>query len=155
MKLIFKIRLLLLFFILALLLSGLTAFPVETELKWLLHHPSLIPSGMQAWLQHCYDALKITNEEYPMLAYGYDWLAFSHIIIAMAFIGPLKDPVKNRWIIDWALLACLAVIPLALIAGPIRQIPFFHILIDCSFGVIGIFPLLLCRKWIKQLVLQQ
>ena len=155
MKLIFKIRLLLLFFILALLLSGLTAFPVETELKWLLHHPSLIPSGMQTWLQRCYDALKTTNKEYPMLAYGYDWLAFSHIIIAMAFIGPLKDPVKNRWIIDWALLACLAVIPLALIAGPIRQIPFFHILIDCSFGVIGIFPLLLCRKWIKQLVLQQ
>ena len=144
-----------LFFILALLFSGLTAFPVETELNWLLHHPSLIPSGMQAWLQRCYDALKTTNEEYPMLAYGYDWLAFAHIIIAMAFIGPWKDPVKNSWIIDWALLACIAVIPLALIAGPIRQIPFFHILIDCSFGIIGIFPLLLCRKWIKQLALQQ
>ena len=86
-----------------------------------------------------------------MLAYGFDWLAFAHIVIAMAFIGPLKDPVKNKWIIDWAILACLAIIPLAFIAGPIRHIPIFHILIDCSFGVIGLIPLLICRKMIKQL----
>ena len=33
--------------------------------------------------------------------------------------------------------ACLAVIPLALICGPIRGIPFYWRLIDCSFGVIG------------------
>jgi hypothetical protein len=86
-----------------------------------------------------------------MLAYGYDWLAFAHIVIAMAFIGPLKDPVRNKWIIDWAILACIAVIPLAFIAGPIRQIPFFHILIDCSFGVIGLVPLFVCKSWIKKL----
>ena len=86
-----------------------------------------------------------------MLAYGYDWLAFAHIVIAMAFIGPLKDPVKNSWIIDWAILACLAVIPLAFIAGPIRQIPMFHILIDCSFGVFGLLPLIICRRMIKKL----
>ncbi len=151
MSLLKKIRLLILFFIVALILSGITAFPVETELRWLLNHPSLIPSFMLGWLQSCYDALKETNAKYPMLAYGYDWLAFAHIIIALAFIGPLKDPVKNKWIIDWAILACIAVIPLAFIAGPIRQIPFFHILIDCSFGIIGLIPLFICRNMIKQL----
>ena len=73
----------------------------------------------------------------------------------MAFIGPLKDPVKNVWIIDWAMLACVAIIPLAFIAGPIRHIPMFHILIDCSFGVLGLIPLLICRRWIRQLETQK
>ena len=146
-----KIRLLLIFFIIALILSGVTAFPVETELRWLLKHPSLVPAFAQKWLQDVYNALVETNTKYPMLAYGYDWLAFAHIVIAMAFIGPLKDPVKNKWIIDWAMLACLAVFPLAFIAGPIRQIPMFHILIDCSFGLIGLIPLVICRRWINQL----
>ena len=151
MQLITKIRALICFFIVALVLSGVTAFPLETELSWLLSHPGTTPSFMQGWLQSCYDALTITNRQYPMLAYGYDWLAFAHIVIAMVFIGPLKDPVKNSWIIDWAILACLAVIPLAFIAGPIRQIPMFHILIDCSFGVFGLLPLIICRRMIKTL----
>lgn len=139
------------FFMTALVLSGVTAFPVETELRWLLNHPSLVPSFAENWLQHVYAALKETNSKYPMLAYGYDWLAFAHIVIAMMFIGPFKDPVRNVWVIDWALLSCIAVIPLAFIAGPIRHIPLFHILIDCSFGVLGIIPLMICKRWIKQL----
>ena len=151
MPLLKKIRLLILFFIIALILSGVTAFPVETELRWLLNHPALVPAFAAPWLQQVYAALVETNAKYPMLAYGFDWLAFAHIVIAMAFIGPLKDPVKNKWIIDWAMLACVAIIPLAFIAAPIRQIPMFHVLIDCSFGIIGLLPLAICRKWIKQL----
>lgn len=139
------------FFMCALALSGVTAFPIETELHWLLQHPAMIPGGTGAWLVQCYDAIKETNARYPMLAYGFDWLAFAHLVIAMAFIGPYKDPVKNKWVIDWAILACIAIFPLAFIMGPIRQIPYFHILIDCSFGVIGLVPLLICRKWIGQL----
>ena len=69
----------------------------------------------------------------------------------MAFWGPLKNPVKNIWVIEFGMIACLMVIPLALIAGPIRQIPFYWILIDCSFGVFGIIPLYVCRKWIYTL----
>jgi hypothetical protein len=151
MTLLKKIRLLILFFIVALILSGVTAFPVETELRWLLNHPSLMPSFADAWLKDVYRALVETNQKYPMLAYGFDWLAFAHIVIAMAFIGPLKDPVKNIWIIEWAMLACVAVFPLAFIAAPIRHIPMFHVLIDCGFGAVGLIPLYFCRKWIKQL----
>jgi hypothetical protein len=151
MTLLKRIRLLILFFIVALILSGVTAFPVETELRWLLNHPSLVPNFADTWLKDVYSALLETNAKYPMLAYGFDWLAFAHIVIAMAFIGPLKDPVKNKWIIDWAMLACVAVFPLAFIAAPIRHIPMFHVLIDCSFGVVGLIPLYFCRKWIKQL----
>jgi hypothetical protein len=29
---------------------------------------------------------------YPFLAYGTDWLAFAHIVIAVFFIGPLVKP---------------------------------------------------------------
>jgi hypothetical protein len=151
MPLLKKIRLLIIFFIIALILSGITAFPVETELRWLLNHPSLIPAFAKTWLQDVYNALLETNVKYPMLAYGYDWLAFAHIVIAMAFIGPYKNPVKNKWVIDWAIIACFAVFPLAFICGPIRHIPFFHIIIDCCFGLIGLIPLLICRKMIKQM----
>ena len=155
MKQLSRIRLMILFFMIALVLSGVTAFPVETELKWLLSHPSLVPAFAQDWLQQVYNALVETNDKYPMLAYGYDWLAFAHLVIAMAFIGPFKDPVKNVWIIDWAMLACVAIFPLAFIAAPIRHIPYYHVIIDCSFGAIGIIPLLICKRWINQLKIQQ
>jgi hypothetical protein len=151
MTLLTRIRLLIIFFIIALIVSGITAFPVETELKWLLSHPSLVPAFARNWLQHVYDSLVETNNKYPMLAYGFDWLAFAHIVIATAFIGPLKDPVKNKWIVDWAIIACFGVFPLAFICGPIRQIPMFHILIDCSFGLLGLIPLFICRRWIQRL----
>lgn len=144
-----------LFFMIALILSGVTAFPVQTELHWLLARPALVPSFAEKWLQDVYAGLIETNVKYPMLAYGYDWLAFAHIVIAMAFIGPLKDPVKNVWIIDWAMLACVAIIPLAFVAGTLRHIPMFHILIDCSFGVLGLIPLFICKRWINLLAKQQ
>jgi hypothetical protein len=139
------------FFMIALIVSGATAMPAETGLGWLMQYKDMMPSLMGNWLQTCYDALKDTNNKYPFLAYGYDWLAFAHFVIALSFIGPLKDPVKNIWIIEWQIICCIAVIPLAIIAGPIRHIPVFHILIDCSFGLLGIIPLLICRNWIKKL----
>jgi hypothetical protein len=70
----FRIRCLLLFFMIALALSGVTAFPVYSELRWL-------------------------------------------------------------------------------IAGPIRSIPWFHILIDCSFGLIGLIPLGWALRLIRKLEL--
>ena len=49
------------------------------------------------------------------------------------------------------MIACVLVIPLALIAGPIRGIPFFWQIVDCSFGVFGIIPLWYCRRMIQRL----
>lgn len=139
------------FMMFAIIISGITAFPVETELAWLLKHPALVPGFAENWLKNVYEALKETNAKYPMLAYGFDWLAFAHIVIALMFIGPYRNPVKNEWVIDWGILACLAVFPLAFIAGPIRGIPMFHILIDCSFGLFGLVPLFFIKKWIKKM----
>jgi hypothetical protein len=150
MKLITRIRLLLVFFIVALILSGVTAFPVETELRSLLGHLDQMPPWLASFITTAHEGMRFTNAHYPMLSYGNDWLAFAHIVIAMAFIGPLRDPVRNIWVIEWAMLACVAVIPLAMIAGPIRHIPVYWHMLDCSFGVIGIIPLWIVRRWIKQ-----
>ena len=66
-------------------------------------------------------------------------------------LGPLRDPVRNIWVIEFGMIACLMVIPFALIMGPIRGIPPYWRLIDCSFGVVGIVPLFICWKAIKKL----
>ena len=85
------------------------------------------------------------------MAYGTDWLAFAHVIIAVAFIGPWRDPVRNRWVVTFGLIACAAVIPMALVFGPLRGIPVYWLLIDCSFGVIGFIPLWLVRSYTGEL----
>jgi hypothetical protein len=146
-----KIRTLIVIFIVCLIISGVTAFPIETELQYINENFTFLPNIIKEWISTVYSAIKTTNENYPFLSYGYDWLAFAHIVIAIAFIGPLKDPIKNIWVIEFGIIACILVFPLAFIAGPVRKIPFYWQLIDCSFGVIGIIPLLWCRNLIKKL----
>lgn len=109
----------------------------------------------QQWLSTVYEAVKATNAAYPHLSYGTDWLAFAHLLLAVLFIGPAKDPVRNIWVIQFGIIACIAIFPLAFIAGSIRHIPFFWQLIDCCFGAIGIIPLLLAYCYTKQLIYLQ
>jgi len=40
---------------------------------------------------------------------------------------------------------------LALLAGPVRGIPWFWTLVDCSFGIGCGIPLLVCRRDIREL----
>ncbi len=142
------------FFISGLVISGVTAIPLVTELEWLTRWFGIeSQTGATAsneparWLLLTREALQDTAAKHPMLFYGTDWLAFGHIVIAVAFIGVLRDPVRNRWLFDFGLIACALVIPFALIFGAVRDIPFWWRLIDCSFGVVGAIPLWLCRKW--------
>jgi hypothetical protein len=153
-----RIRFWLAVFIAGLVLSGITAFPLQTELGWLvsfLHagwlKPTAESTGLLPWIERVNEGLRATNAHYPFLAYGTDWLAFAHLVIAIAFIGPFIDPVRNKWIITFGLIACGGIIPLALIAGHIRGIPIAWRLIDCSFGVLGAIPLLLCRRLLVKL----
>jgi hypothetical protein len=153
-----RIRFWLALFIAGLVMSGITAFPLQTELNWLvsiLHMRSLQPVAQSIhllpWIERVDEGLSVTNARYPFLAYGTDWLAFAHLVIAVAFIGPYIDPIRNKWVITFGLIACAFVLPLALIAGHYRGIPLPWRLIDCSFGIVGSVPLLICRQSILAL----
>jgi hypothetical protein len=146
------------FFIAGLLASGVTALPLRLEVNQLASFLNLDESassspaaGAAGWLLKVRTALTDTEIRQPFLFYGTDWLAFGHFVIALAFIGALRDPVRNRWLFDFGLLACALVVPYALLLGGIRGIPLWWRLIDCSFGVFGAVPLWLCRQWAGEL----
>lgn len=152
------IRFWLAIFMAGLVLSGVTAFPLETELRWALSILGTPPlqrvaetTHLLPWIALVYRGLSETNARYPFLAYGTDWLAFAHLVLAVLFIGPYRDPVRNKWVITFGLIACGAVIPLALIAGQVRGIPVLWRLVDCCFGAFGAIPLLRCRSLISSL----
>ncbi|MEP6682213.1 MAG: hypothetical protein ABJA35_03095 [Parafilimonas sp.] len=153
-KLLRQIRILSIIFIAALVISGITAFPIYEELKWVINSNIFDRNSVIAkWIYKVWIGVKKAHEDFPFIFYGFDWLAFAHIVIAILFIGVYQHPVRNRWIIQWAIITCVCVLPLALIAGFIRGIPFFHILIDCSFGVIGLIPLFIIQTKIKKLAI--
>lgn len=58
---------------------------------------------------------------------------------------------RATWLFDFGLIACVLVIPYALVFGAVRGIPLWWRLIDCSFGVFGFVPLWFCRRWAGQL----
>jgi hypothetical protein len=148
-----KIKICVWFFIFGLVVSGATAIPLLPELNLLVRcfgadHTS---TGGGQWLVQTRDAISETQVHFPFLFYGTDWLAFGHFMIALVFIGALRDPVRNRWLFDFGLTACVLVIPYAFVFGGLRGIPFWWRLIDSSFGVFGCIPLWFCRKWVKEL----
>jgi hypothetical protein len=141
-------------FIAALFISGLTAIPVEQELSYIV---SRFPfeGSIKGWLEEVLIGIRHTSKDYPFLFYGYDWLAFAHFVLAILFIGPFRDPVKNKWVIEFGIIACILVIPFAMIAGHFRGMPYWWRVIDCSFGIIGLFPLMICLKNIKRLEVEE
>jgi len=131
--------------------SGATAIPLETELGllsgWLgadFRRAGWLPPGAAFWLA---TVRRAVTSEAPLLRYGTDWLAFGHFAIALAFVGALKDPVRNRWLFSFAKIVCALVVPWALVLGEIRGIPLGWRLIDSSFGLLGLVPALAGERW--------
>lgn len=148
-----RIRILLLIFITGLVLSGITAFPLEKELAWAEKFlASAYPgSDIFQWIKVARQGVQETNGRYPFMAYGTDWLAFAHLVIATAFIGPWRDPLRNIWVVEFGIIACVSVFPLAFIAGEVREVPFFWRVFDCLFGAVGGSILVCCYRDIKKL----
>ncbi|MEU6272738.1 hypothetical protein ABZ871_10010 [Streptomyces populi] len=150
------IRAWLVFFVVSLVLSGATAFPLVHELHWTedllkaLSVPEHLPA-LADWIERVRRGLDTADADYPFLLYGTDWLAFAHLVIAVAFYGPYRDPVRNIWVVEFGMIACAGIVPLALICGPVRGIPFWWSVVDMSFGVFGVIPLYVVRKRIKRL----
>jgi hypothetical protein len=144
--------------IIGLVISGATAIPLEWELDTLANVLGVAdspgapaPNGFVHWILKVREALHTTGAAYPFMAYGTDWLAFGHFMIAIAFVGALRDPIRNRWLYLFGMIACVLVIPCAFLFGAARGIPICWRLIDCSFGVFGFLPLWLCHRWTKEL----
>lgn len=146
------------FFIVGLVLSGLTAIPIQTELDSAVRvlgenmdGGGAVPDDVARWLRTLRDGIRATSERAPFMFYGTDWLAFGHFAIAFAFVGAVRDPLRNRWLYQFGMAICAAVPVWAFAFGPIRGIPFWWQIIDASFGVIGFVPLWLCNRWIGRL----
>ena len=145
-------------FIAGLVLSGLTAFPLLRELRWLCDVLNLDPdaartqsAGLAHWLVRVREALETSHRDHPFLAYGTDWLAFGHLASAAFFVRPFFKPLDSDWVLKTGLCICAAVIPTALIAGYVREIPSLWRLLDCSFGVFGSLPLFYCLSLTRRM----
>jgi hypothetical protein len=145
-----RFRIILILFIIGLLASGITAFPLLREVRVLqrvaLGNEPRIGTQLPAWITTVKAGLEETYAHYPWIAYGTDWLAFGHFAIAFFFIGAVWRPAESRMILNAGIAACVAVIPIALICGQVRGIPVLWRLIDCSFGILGLLPLIFCRQ---------
>ena len=144
------------FFIAGLVISGATAIPISAQLEAGvrllgedLRAGGVIPEGMAVWLRTLRDGIRSTTDQAPFMYYGTDWLAFGHFVIALAFVGAWRDPLRNRWLYQLGMLACAAVPLWAFVFGSIRGIPLWWRVIDASFGVLGFVPMWLCDRWVR------
>jgi hypothetical protein len=148
-----RVRVLLGIVIAGLILSGLSALPLLREVTSLNYwvHAAGCPSFVTEWIGRVHDGLEKTYSAYPFMGYGTDWLAFGHFIIALFILGACVDPVRNVWIVRASMIACVLVIPTAIIAGFVRGIPLWWRAIDSSFGIIGFVPLWIADRLIRKM----
>lgn len=129
-----------------LFMSGVTIWPGIWELRLLV---DLVwgagePSGaLHRFLVETIAALQMLVQDYPFLLYGYDWLAFAHIVLAILFAGAIRDPVRNVWVIQFGLICCVLVPVLAGVFVPIRGLPPIWFLVDFAFAPGAAIPLLI------------
>jgi hypothetical protein len=145
-------------FVIGLVLSGLTAIPIraqfELAVRWLggdFRGGGWVPGFVADWLSYTWTGIQEADRVAPFLWYGTDWLAFGHVAIGIAMFGAIQDPVRNRWLFRFAMIACVAVIPWALCFGALRGIPLWWRAIDSSFGIFGFLPAWLCWRWSGEL----
>lgn len=148
-----RIRVLIGIVIGGLVVGGLTAFPLAHEIDLLHAWTRLrsVPAPVAVWIAKVQQGLHVVDSTYPFLSYGTDWLAFGHLVIAFLFIGPFLDPVRNAWVIRAGEVACVLIVPNALVCGEIRDIPPWWRGIDCAFGVLGFVPLWLADRFVRRI----
>jgi hypothetical protein len=71
------------------------------------------------------------------------------LVVGLVLSGVTAFPLVT----EARLIACAGIIPLALICGPIRGIPFFWTCVDMCFGLFGVVPLVLAYRHIRMLAL--
>jgi hypothetical protein len=146
-----KIKIAIIITIIGLLLNGFSAIPLRTEVNILLSNPDALPQFLRDWLTYVNKGVNETSNNYSFMRYGFDWLGFAHLLIAIAFIGPLKDPIKNEWIVRWGMIASILSVLMAFGWERMRAIPLWWSFVDASIAIVAFFILWLCNRWIKEL----
>lgn len=118
---------------------GLSVFPLDAILSRLLpwsdqHFPQ---ATLTLFLKDIAEAYYYNLKHYPFMLYSLDWLGYAHLMIALVFIGPIRDPQRNIWVIQFGQLACLLTLPAIGLFGWLHQLPWQWSILDCSFGLIG------------------
>ena len=146
-----KIKMAVIVTIIGLLLNGISAVPLRAELNILLANPDLLPKFLRDWWIYVNTGVHETSSKYNFMRYGFDWLGFAHLLIAIAFIGPLKDPVKNEWVVQWGMIASALSVLMSFGWEWLRGIPLWWSCIDASVAIAAFVILWLCNKWIQEL----
>ena len=146
-----RIKVAIIITIVGLLLNGISSLPLRTELDILLRYPDRLPPFLLEWWTYVRQGVYETSEKYNFMRYGFDWLAFAHLIIAIAFIGPLRDPIKNQWVIQWGMIVAALSILMAFGWERMRDIPIWWSFVDAGISYIAFTVLWLCNKWIGKL----
>jgi len=138
-------------FIILLALSGILVFPLETMLKTVANCCFPPDTIVGHWVWRVLKGVQYTNIHFGFLSYGYDWLAYFHIVIAIAFIGPYRDPVRNIWVLEFIMIAAIGIIPVSLIGGGVRGLPMWWRIFELVFIALAFIPLWRCWRLIKAL----
>jgi hypothetical protein len=137
-----------------LFLSGVTIWPAIAELKTavrLLWGDAPAGGELHAFVLKAIEGLEATNAQYPFMLYAHDWLAFAHIMLAVLFAGAIRDPVRNKWVVQAGLLMCLLVPVLAGICIPLRGLPIWWFWIDFAFAPGAALPLWIVFRDIRRI----
>lgn len=141
-----------------LFLSGVTVWPAISELQLIVDFvwgQSESSNMLYAFLLKTIDGLQSVKSGYPFLLYAHDWLAFAHVMLAILFAGAIRDPVRNKWVIQCGLIMC-AIVPIwAGICIPIRRLPLFWFWIDFSFAPAAAIPLFIALRDVRRLESKQ
>ena len=97
-------------FLVGLVISGVTAFPLLSELRLLAHLLGIDDpanyaelTGLRHWIAYVLLGLESTYATYPFIGYGTDWLAFGHLALAWLIAGAWFKPVERSWVLRYSL----------------------------------------------------
>lgn len=136
-----------------LFVSGVTIWPAVRELKAgvrLLWGDTTPTGPIHAFLVRAIESLEQTQSTQAFLLYGYDWLAFAHIVLAILFAGAIRDPVRNVWVVQCGLIMCALVPVLAAVCVPLRGMPHQWFWVDCAFAPGAALPLWIALRDIRR-----
>ena len=135
-----------------LFVAGVTVWPavweLKTAVKWIWGDQAAT-GELHRFILRAIAGLEETKQRFPFLLYAHDWLAFAHIMLAIMFAGAIRDPVRNKWIVQCGLIMCALVPVLGGTCIPIRQLPGFWFWIDFSFAPGAALPLWIAYRDIK------